>query len=533
MAHAWNVAAIVTGGLAAGLALAEPALAQKSGGILRSYNTSNPPSASIIEEATIATAMSFSGVFNNLLIFDQSKPRNGFDTISPELAESWAWDASRTRLTLKLRQGVKWHDGKPFTAKDVQCTWNKIQGKDPDEFRKNPRQVWWSNLKEVTIDGDFEATFVLARPQASFPALLASNLSPVYPCHVPTKDMRTKPIGTGPFKFVAFDANTSVKLAKNTEYWKPGRPYLDGVEFSIIGNRSTRILAFGANEFDLTFVADVTVPLMGDVMARSPKATCQLVPTGVSTNLLVNRNKPPFDNEQLRRAMTLALDRQGMIDIVSGGKASIAGAMMPQPEGGWGMPKDMLMALPGYGGDIATRRAEARKIMESLGYGPNKRLKVKVSTRDFQAFKDPAVLLVDQLNQIYFEAELEIIESSLWYSRVTKHDYSVGLNLTGSAVDDPDVVLAENYACKSERNYTNYCNPQVEKLLAEQSQETDIGKRKEIVWQIEKVLVEDAARPIIMHNRASTCWHPHVKGHVQHENAIYNNWRFESVWLDK
>ena len=202
MAQAWNVAAIVTGGLAAGLALAEPALAQKSGGILRSYNSSNPPSASIIEEATIATAMSFSGVFNNLLIFDQSKPRNGFDTISPELAESWAWDASRTRLTLKLRQGVKWHDGKPFTAKDVQCTWNKIQGKDPDEFRKNPRQVWWSNLKEVTIDGDFEATFVLARPQASFPALLASNLSPVYPCHVPTKDMRTKPIGTGPFKFV-------------------------------------------------------------------------------------------------------------------------------------------------------------------------------------------------------------------------------------------------------------------------------------------------------------------------------------------
>ena len=100
MAQAWNVAAIVTGGLAAGLALAEPALAQKSGGILRSYNTSNPPSASIIEEATIATAMSFSGVFNNLLIFDQSKSHNGFDTISPELAESWAWDASRTRLTL-------------------------------------------------------------------------------------------------------------------------------------------------------------------------------------------------------------------------------------------------------------------------------------------------------------------------------------------------------------------------------------------------------------------------------------------------
>ena len=192
--------------LLAGLAGVVPALAQKAGGVLRSYNSSNPPSASIIEEATIATAMAFSGVYNNLLIFDQGKPTNGFDTIQPELAESWSWDDSKTRLTVKLRQGVKWHDGKPFTARDVQCTWNKIQGKDPDTFRNSPpRAVWWSNLMEVATNGDFEATFVLARPQASFPTLLASNLSPVYPCHVSAKDMRTKPIGTGPFKLAAFE----------------------------------------------------------------------------------------------------------------------------------------------------------------------------------------------------------------------------------------------------------------------------------------------------------------------------------------
>ncbi len=95
-----------------------------------------------------------------------------------------------------------------------------------------------------------------------------------------------------------------------------------------------------------------------------------------------------------------------MIDILSGGKSTISGAMMALPEGGWGMPKEMVLALPGYGGDQAARQAEARRIMESLGYGPSKRLKVKVSTRDFQNFKDPAVLLVDQLNRIYFDAEL-------------------------------------------------------------------------------------------------------------------------------
>src|SRR5215813_599468 len=107
--------------VATAFAVGGPAMAQKSGGTLRVYNSSNPPSASIIEEATIATAMAFSGVFNNLLIFDQSKPHNGLDTIAPELAESWSWDASRTRLTVVLRKGVRWHDGTPFTARDVQC----------------------------------------------------------------------------------------------------------------------------------------------------------------------------------------------------------------------------------------------------------------------------------------------------------------------------------------------------------------------------------------------------------------------------
>lgn len=519
--------------LAALLAVSGHALAQKSGGVLRTYNSSNPPTASMIEAPTVATAFAFAPIYNNLVIFDQSKPRNTLDTIVPELAESWAWDATRTRLTFKLRQGVKWHDGKPFTAKDVQCTWNKILGRDADAFRSNPRKAWWHSLKEVAINGDFEATFVLGGPQPSFLALLATNYQPVYPCHVPAASMRTKPIGTGPFKFVAFDSNVLIKLAKNTEYWKPGRPYLDGIEIRIIGSRSTRILAFSANEFDMTFVADVTVPLLGDIMARSPKAVCRLVPTGVTTNLLVNRQKPPFDNEKLRQAMTLALDRKAMNDILASGKAATGGAMMPLPEGAWGMPQELVDALPGYGGDVAGRQAEARKIMQSLGYGPDKRLKVKVATRDFQAFKDPAVLLIDQLNKIYFDAELDIIETTLWYGRVTRGDYSVGLNLTGSAVDDPDVTLAENYSCGSERNYTKYCNPQVEKLIEEQSRETDLAKRKKTVWQIEKILAEDAARPIILHNRAATCWHPHLKGHVLHENSIYNNWRFEGVWLDK
>jgi peptide/nickel transport system substrate-binding protein len=196
------VAAALSGG---------PAAAQKSGGTLRLYNPTNPPSASIHEESTVTTVSPFMAVFNNLVLFDQTKPLNSMDSIVPDLAESWAWDASRTRLTFKLRQGVKWHDGKPFTAKDVQCTWQRLIGEE--YFRKNPRRVWYANLKEVTVDGEHQATFHLSKPQPALLALLASGMGPVYPCHKEAKDMRLNPVGTGPFKFVEFKSNDSIKLS--------------------------------------------------------------------------------------------------------------------------------------------------------------------------------------------------------------------------------------------------------------------------------------------------------------------------------
>jgi peptide/nickel transport system substrate-binding protein len=152
------------------------------------------------------------------------------------------------------------------------------------------------------------------------------------------------------------------------------------------------------------------------------------------------------------------------------------------------MPPEVLNALPGYSGDLATRQAEARRIMETLGYGPGKRLKVKMSTRDWQVYRDRAIILVDQLNKIHFDAELEVIESSVWFGRMVSKKYAVALNLTAAAVDDPDSMLKENYACGSQNNFAKYCNPEVEELLDRQSQEADADKRKALVWEIERRL---------------------------------------------
>src|SRR5262249_11278094 len=146
---------------------AVPAAAQKAGGTLRIYNTSQPPSASLHEESTIATNMPFMAVFNNLVRFDPTKVHNSFDSILPELAEGWMRYRSGTILHLNVGPGVAWHDGRPSTSRDVQCPGHRLNGIEPEYLRRNPRKIWYENLKEVSLNGDYEVSFHLSKPQPS------------------------------------------------------------------------------------------------------------------------------------------------------------------------------------------------------------------------------------------------------------------------------------------------------------------------------------------------------------------------------
>ena len=178
-------------------------------------------------------------------------------------------------------------------------------------------------------------------------------------------------------------------------------------------------------------------------------------------------------------------------------------------------------------------RAEARKIMEKLGYGPDKRLAIKVSTRNIPPYRDPAVILIDQLKEVYIDGELEPIDTA----QLVPQGHAQGLHRRRStspaaASTTPTRQFYENYACGAERNYNGYCNPELDKLVDRQSMEADQEKRKKLVWEIERKLAEDGARPIIFYDRRATCWQPQVKGLTMMVNSIYNGWRMEDVWLD-
>src|SRR3546814_14591176 len=121
--------------------------------------------------------------------------------------------------------------------------------------------------------------------------------------------MRTHPIGTGPFEFVEFRQNEYIKLKKNEDYWEEGRPYLDGIEYTIIRNRSTRVLAFIAGEFDMTYFGDIPFPLLRDVESQAPDAICDVRPTNVPRNLVVTPDEPPIDDPRIRHEMILVIGR--------------------------------------------------------------------------------------------------------------------------------------------------------------------------------------------------------------------------------
>ena len=143
------------------------------------------------------------------------------------------------------------------------------------------------------------------------------------------------------------------------------------------------------------------------------------------------------------------------------------------------------------------------------------------------------MLLSSHLKEIYIDAELDVVDTTQWYPKVARKDFTTALQVTEAGVDDPDQTFYESYVCGAERNYSGYCNPEVDKLVDDQSAEATPDKRKQLVWKIERVLAEAAVRPVIFYPRGATCQQPWVKGLTVMNNSIYNGWRMEDVWLDK
>jgi peptide/nickel transport system substrate-binding protein len=507
--------------------------APKYGGVLVTHPLSATPSMSPHEESTVATVQQASPCFNNLVYYDPAKKQESVDTIIPELAERWSWQDGHRNLVFFLRKDVKWHDGKPFTSGDVKYTFDAVRGA-PDakaKLKVNPRKLWYENIDGIEAPDPYTVVFRLKKPQPSLLPMLAAGYSPIYPAHVPLAEFKNRCVGTGPFKLKENKPGEYVEYVKNPDYFIKGRPYLDGLKFVVIRDRSTQIAAVQSGQLDLAGTGWNRTNAE-DAKKGAPKLVVVEMDNNVNDNILINYKKPPFNDRRIRQAINLALDRKAYLVGPRQGAATFGGALLPRPAGVWGLPAAEIARLPGMG-DPAKQKAEARKLLAEAGYGPANPLKFTLSTRALPIYVDTASWMVDQLQQVGIEATLEQIETGVWHPKMTRLEYSVALNLTGVGIDDPDAQLFENYRCGSQRNFSGYCSEEIDRLMVEQSQTLDPKKRLALVQEIDRKLQADGARPILGWAKQHYVLWPYVKGWAVHENSIYNVSRRQDVWLDK
>jgi peptide/nickel transport system substrate-binding protein len=523
--------AVLVGALAAGGA----AVGQtpKRGGILNAMLIEDPPGFSIHESSTISGVWPVAPCYSNLVLFDPAKPQETAESVIPELAEKWSWQDNYRNLVFFLRKGVRWHDGQPFTARDVKYTFDVVrEAKDaPAKLRLSPRKEWYANVEAIEAPEPFTVVFRLKRPQPSLLLMLASGYSPVYPAHVPLAELRGRCVGTGPFRLKEYARGQIIEMERNPDYFVPSRPYLDGIRYPIVTERGTRLAALQAGRLDVSMPLEMTKLMAETVKQSTPSLVVSVIGQNGSDNIVMNHKRPPFDNVTVRRAVSLAMDRHAYVKAVRQDGAVVGAALMPPPFGFWGLPDKQLRALPGYR-SAAQDKAEARRLLAEAGCGPGRPLRVELVTRAVAIYVDLAAFVVDQLRQVGMEATVREVETAQYFPMLARRDYQIGANLTAGAFDDPDAYLYENYKCGSARNYTDYCSEAMDQLIDQESAELDRDKRLKRVWEIQAKLEADVARPMLgWRHEYFTRW-PYVKNLVPH-NSLYNYARMQDVWLDR
>jgi len=521
--------------LAAGLARRADAQGAKPkrGGILNTVLIEDPPGLIIHESATVSNVWPMSPCYSNLVFFDPLKGQESVDTIIPELAERWSWQDNYKNLVFFLRRNVKWHDGKPFTSADVKYTFDVAREapEAPARFRLSARKEWWSSVASIEAPEPYTVVFHLKRPQPSLLLMLASGYSPVLPAHVPLNELRQKCVGTGPFRQKEWLRGQMVELERNPDYFVPDRPHLDGIRYTIIRERGTRLAALQAGRLDAFVPLEMTKAMADTAKSVTPALVIAEIGQNGSDNVLLNHKRPPFDNPLVRKAVNFALDRRAYVKSVRQDGAVIGAALMPRPMGFWGLVDADLRTMAGYR-DPARDKAEARRLLAEAGYGPGKPLRLEMVTRTSPIYVDLASFAVDQLRLVGVEATVKQLDTSAWFPALARREFQIAANLTAGGFDDPDAYLVENYKCGSSRNYTDYCNEATDRQIEAQSQELDRARRLKMVADIQRTLEAEVARPMLGWRKEYFARYPYVKNLVPH-NALYNYGRMQEVWLDK
>ncbi|MBI2907837.1 MAG: ABC transporter substrate-binding protein [Chloroflexi bacterium] len=445
------------------------------------------------------------------------------EKVVTDLAERWEVSSDGKVYTFHLRKDIRWHDGKPFTAADAKFNVERLTEK-ASPFAGMLLAVERAETPDANILNLF-----LKYPSASLPAQLANGFILLFPKHVieAKGDMKKDYVGTGPFKLKAYNPYVSLELVKNENYFEKGLPYLDGVTFYLIRDRTTQIAAFRVGNAKMTSVG---VPLEkpdADLMRKqAPNAVIHPMNRLTARVFYMNASMAPWNDVRVRRAVFLAWDRQAAIKVLGQGVGEIRATMLT---GAFALPKEEVLKLPGFRQPKDADRAEARRLLAEAGFPEG--FATRMLTRaDYPEYIRLSEFAADQLKTIGISGTVDGQDGPVFTDRrfrVDYHSMAFGPNVENT---DPDGA-ARFFASPNEPGFVD---PEIDRLFAQQSQTLDPLARQRLVREMELRLIDQAWYVTSHWNENYLFAWPEVKNSAPKWAGPPNNNRLiRDVWLAK
>lgn len=425
-------------------------------------------------------------IFEGLIKVDE----NG--NFVPAVAESYEISADGLRYNFVLRNGVKFHNGKTVTTEDVIYSLKRIAGmletSDPEV----------SVLSAFSIISEINKTengieVILSEPNSE---LIGFFTCSIIPCDYDGQS--TRPVGTGPFKFVSYEPLVNLVVEKNTDYYVNGAPYLDKVTFKITTGTDAAFLELMAGSIDI-------FPYLTNEQAEQLKGKFDILDGTMNLvqALFLNNAVEPFNDVRVRQAICYALDRQEILNVVAGGKGKIVGTnMFPSFE------KYYEASLESY---YNTDIEKAKALLKEAGYGDGLSFTITVpSNYDFHV--KTAQVIVSQLSKVGIDAKIKLVEWATWLSDVySGRQFETTVIGLDSKLAPSDVLRF--YPSTSSKNFMNYTNTKFDELFTKAKQATDETEKADYYRQCEKLLTEEAASAYIQSPAQLVAVNPKLGGY--------------------
>lgn len=406
-------------------------------------------------------------------IFEGLVKINPDGELIPAVASDIKVSKNKKRYTFTLRENVHFHNGELVTVNDIKYSIDRCA----DTSKGAPLVSAYSIIKDVNILDDRTVEIVLKEPNAEFLSYMTTE---ILPADYNNQDVH--PIGTGPFQFESRSPQENIVLKRFEDYWGQ-KSYLDKITLKIVGNADTIVMDLKGGSLDLVarLTATQAAELTNDFNIE--ESTMNLVQA-----IYLNHQAKPFDNLKVRQAMCYAINPQEVMNMIADGKGvEIGSSMFPE------FKKYYIEELK----DVYNPNIEkAKELLIEAGYPDGFDMKITVPS-NYQPHIDTAQVIVEQLKQAGIQASIELIEWDSWLSQVyTERNYQstiVGVDASSLTAR----ALLERFTSKNSGNFTNYNNPDYDKIFEKAISATDEEKQIVFYKDLEKILTEDAANVYI------------------------------------